>query len=78
MDLAEQEAKHPGKPRPWWLRVRRWICLYAILPYAAVVIIFVVFQRDLMYQPTVAESLSIADVNLDEQLSVVSLSVSAA
>jgi fermentation-respiration switch protein FrsA (DUF1100 family) len=36
--------------------------LYAVVPYLVVTLIFVVFQRRLMYQPTVIEGLRFADV----------------
>lgn len=67
MDLAESHLEPSARPRLWRHRIRRWICLYAILPYAAVVIIFVVFQRNLMYRPTVADSLSISELAANDQ-----------
>lgn len=67
METAEREPQPQEKPRSGRRRLLRWICLYAILPYASVVVIFAVFQRQLMYRPTVAESLSIVDLKLNEQ-----------
>jgi fermentation-respiration switch protein FrsA (DUF1100 family) len=63
---TEQQAPSPSKqPRRLWQRVRRSILLYVIVPYVSVVVIFAVFQRRLMYQPTVANSLPIAAADSD-------------
>jgi pimeloyl-ACP methyl ester carboxylesterase len=64
----ETESPQPTlskQPRSMRQRVRRAIVLYILLPYFGVTIIFAVLQRRLMYQPTVAESLSITDLGLD-------------
>jgi fermentation-respiration switch protein FrsA (DUF1100 family) len=52
----------PGQPRTWQRRIARAIILYAVTPYLMVIAIFTVFQRQLMYRPTVASSLSVAAV----------------
>ncbi len=39
--------------------------LYAVVPYAAVTLFFVVLQRRFIYQPTTAENLSVSEVGLD-------------
>lgn len=65
METEQQTPSPSKKPRRFWQRVRRSIFLYVIVPYVAVVIIFAVFQRRLMYRPTVADGLRIAAVNPD-------------
>ena len=70
MEIEQQEPASSKTSRPWWQRVRRWFFLYAVVPYLAVVVIFAIFQRQLMYRPTVAESLSIADLGLNPTFGV--------
>lgn len=48
-------------------RVLRMIGLYVLLPYLAIVVIFTAMQRKLIYQPTAAASLRVADVGLDDK-----------
>lgn len=53
---------------PWlWKWLVRPVAIYIALPYLAVTLIFVFFQRTLMYKPTVRESLLLQDVLPDEQ-----------
>ncbi len=52
---------------PVWKRIVRGILLYVVVPYVAVMLIMAAFQRRLMYQPKVADSLSIVDVGLDDE-----------
>jgi len=40
------------------MRIVRWIVLYAVLPYVAIVVLFTLAQRSLIYHPTRALSLS--------------------
>lgn len=42
-------------------RLVRAVLLYVVVPYVAVCLIFAVFQRRLLYQPTVADNLAAAD-----------------
>lgn len=55
-------------PRSWRQRICRWFVLYAVTPYLVVTLVFVILQRDLMYQPKVAQSLSVADAGLDAEV----------
>lgn len=54
--------KHRSIPQ----RIRRGILIYAFVPYLAITLIFTVLQRRLLYQPTVADNLSISNVGLPE------------
>jgi fermentation-respiration switch protein FrsA (DUF1100 family) len=56
------------KPRSWRKSVRRMLILYVVVPYFSVTAIFVIFQRSLMYRPTVASSLALADVGLPSEV----------
>lgn len=69
----ETEAHEPTSSRPtrtWGQRVRRAFVLYVVLPYLVVVLIFTAVQRKLMYQPTVADNLSIANVGLEPEFGI--------
>lgn len=66
MATDKQQLSSSHRPRLWWQRVCRGFLLYAVVPYVAIVVIFVVFQRRLMYQPTVAGRLRIADIGADD------------
>lgn len=70
MKIEEQAPSRPNKRRRLWQRVRRAIFLYVLIPYFAVIIIFAVLQRRLIYRPTVADCLRIADVGLDAEFGV--------
>ena len=63
METGVQAASLSPKPRSWWQLGRRAFLLYALVPYLVVVSVFTVFQRRLMYQPTVTETLRIAAVD---------------
>lgn len=45
----------------------RIVGLYGLLPYLVIVLIFTVMQRKLIYQPTTAASLRVADVGLNAE-----------
>ncbi|MCA9058333.1 MAG: alpha/beta hydrolase [Planctomycetaceae bacterium] len=47
-----------------WRWLRRAVLLYAVIPYGSVVLIFTVFQRQLMYRPVVAYDLRIRNADL--------------
>ncbi len=71
MDATESQRVASSTPtirKGWWQRVRRAIVLYVLVPYLAVTLIFVIFQRKLMYRPKVTESLRAAAVGLDPEL----------
>jgi uncharacterized protein len=51
-------------PRSWRKHFGRIVIVYGCIPYLSVTVLFTVFQRRLMYHPTVAESLSVAHVGL--------------
>lgn len=60
---TEELTPPPAQPnRTRWQRLRkrlgRAVLLYAAVPYIAVIIIFALFQRQLMYRPTAAKDLS--------------------
>ncbi len=61
---ASSNAQIPKELRK---RITRVLFLYVFVPYASVVGIFAVFQRQLMYQPTVANDLSVATTGFDSQ-----------
>jgi len=65
---SQQPAASPPTPRPrWWIRIGRPVVLYVFVPYLAVTLIFVIFQRQLIYRPSVADDLSAAAVGLDPE-----------
>lgn len=64
MDTEEPNPASSRRTRSLRQRVGRASVLYILVPYFAVTIIFAVFQRRLMYQPTVADRLSITDSGL--------------
>jgi hypothetical protein len=66
MDTETQTPDPPKTSRPSWKRwTVRLVILYVFVPYVTVSLIFAVMQRHLLYRPTVADSLHLADVNLD-------------
>lgn len=65
MDTGKSTPDSPKKPRRSWKWLIRFGVLYILVPYVAVTILFTVMQRHLMYRPTVAKSLRLADVNLN-------------
>ncbi len=50
--------------RPWRARLRRGLLIYAVVPYLAVVVIFTLLQRQLIYQPTRVASLRATECGL--------------
>ena len=64
MDTEVPNPASSRRTRSLRQRVGRATVLYILVPYFAVTIIFAVFQRRLMYQPTVANRLSITDSGL--------------
>lgn len=65
------------KPLTWRRRIFRGIAIYAILPYLAVIAIFTLAQRRLMYRPSVSGSLSVNSLKLDaEKISDIRLTTS--
>lgn len=70
MDAAGDQQLTGSPPLPkvgWWKRIRRAIVLYLLVPYLAVVVIFVVLQRKLIYRPTVADDLRVTTVGLEAE-----------
>lgn len=65
METDEQPPVSLKRPRLLRRRACRWFLLYAVVPYAVVVVVFAVCQRRLMYQPTVTDRLRVADVDAD-------------
>lgn len=68
MDATESQPIPASPPKPsrgWGQRFRRAAVLYVLVPYLAITLIFTIFQRKLLYRPTVAESLNVADVGLN-------------
>ncbi len=59
-DSKNQHAAEvqPTAERRWPRRLRRMAVLYVVVPYLAVVLVFVLLQRKFIYRPTVAEDLS--------------------
>ncbi len=53
--------------RPWPRRIFRAFLLYVLVPYLAVLLIFVIFQRKLLYRPVVSDTLKAADSGLDTE-----------
>ncbi len=62
MDTSNAYTK---PPRGWLKRIRRFVILYGCIPYLSVTAIFAIFQRSLLYHPTVAEFLTVARLGLD-------------
>ena len=67
---AAKKSKQPQKiqktPRPWYLILLRGVLLFAVVPYAAIVLLFVVFQRSLIYRPTVSSSLTAEECGIPD------------
>jgi len=53
------DSNSSKQPRKIWQRVLRAFVVYAVVPYLAVTVAFTTLQRRLLYQPTVADDLSI-------------------
>ncbi len=63
-DPIEPQTGGPER-KSFQRRIARAIWLYAVVPYLFVVVIFTLFQRKLMYRPTVADNLSVQRAGLD-------------
>ncbi len=70
MDTGKQTPDSPKKSRRSWKWPVRLFLLYILVPYIAVTILFTVMQRQLMYRPSVADSLRLADVKLNADLGI--------
>lgn len=66
MNSENHEPNAAPSRRSWRRRIGRCVVLYVVVPYVAVTVIFVALQRKLMYKPTVAVNLQLADVGLDD------------
>lgn len=60
-----QQPVLKSAPRTWRQRLARAILIYVLVPYLSVTLIFTLLQRKLMYRPTTAVSLKVADLGLD-------------
>ena len=67
MNDLEQHDTPATSGRRWLRWLGRAAILYVLVPYLAVTLIFLVFQRKLVYQPTVADDLGAAAVGLETE-----------
>lgn len=63
---TDDKVASPAKPR--WKRLVRFAFTFIAVPYLAIMLLFIVFQRSLMYVPTQADSLKVADVGFDPKI----------
>ena len=69
-DLSLRMTNMTTDPRPGtkirrgWKPLARFLFIYAFIPYLSIVVIVTVFQRRLMYQPSVADDLSVTKIKL--------------
>ena len=64
--MTELPATPLSSPsRTWRQRLARAFLIYVLVPYFSVTLIFTLLQRKLMYRPTKAVSLKVADLRLD-------------
>ena len=64
--MNETEPAKPSRPtRSWNRKILRAVCLYVLVPYFAVTLIFTLAQRRLMYRPSTSGSLSVRDLELN-------------
>ncbi|PHR98974.1 MAG: hypothetical protein COA78_25480 [Blastopirellula sp.] len=71
MDNISNEENDTSQSKPrrtWWQLIRRMVFLYVIVPYLSLTLLCFVFQRKMMYAPTVAESLQVEALGLDLEL----------
>lgn len=68
MEIRNPTPDSPKKSRRPWRRPARYFLLYVLIPYVAVTILFTVMQRHLLYRPTVADSLRLADIQLNQDI----------
>lgn len=74
---AAKKKKAPKKPPlPWYLLLLRGVVLFIFVPYAAIVLLFAVFHRGLIYRPTVASDLSAERCGISDAARDVSLQTS--
>lgn len=66
-DIDELADRTPPA-KPAWKRLLRLVFVFVGVPYLAIMLLFIVFQRSLMYVPTTATSLKVADVGLDPKI----------
>lgn len=59
--LGVRMTDRPRHRRTWLQAARRSLLVYAVVPCAAVTMILFLFQRSLMYRPTTAAELKVAD-----------------
>lgn len=65
MENREAQLSKAPKTKTFRRKLARAFVIFAVVPYVFVIVIFVVLQRQLMYQPLVAESLAIQIIGLD-------------
>lgn len=56
-----------SKRKVWIRRFRRWLVLYVVVPYVVLVLGFAVFQRRLLYRPTVVDAISPQDSRMPSE-----------
>ncbi|HQZ68075.1 MAG TPA: alpha/beta hydrolase [Planctomycetaceae bacterium] len=61
-----EPANAENSSKSWKRRILRTACIYMLLPYFAVTLIFTLAQRRLMYRPSVNGSLSVNVLRLDQ------------
>lgn len=70
MDAGNQTPNPPKKSRRSWKWLARLVILYVLIPYVAVTVTFTVMQRQLMYRPTVSDSLRLKNLKLESDLGI--------
>lgn len=64
--VTEPAVKAAARRRPWWRRLLRALIVYAVTPYVAVLVIFAVGQRWLLYPSDRTGELAAAKVSTSE------------
>ena len=64
METTEPEPRMKT-PSTLRRRILRGVVIYGVVPYMSIVLIFTVLQRQLMYRPATAKSLSVSELKLD-------------
>lgn len=62
MKSEPHDSKTSENPRSFFRKLRRGFAIYVLIPYLSVTVIFAVFQRKLIYRPTVSDDLSLQAV----------------
>lgn len=70
METAKDEMKPSQSTGIFRRRLRRAFVLYVVVPYLAVTLIFTALQRQLLYRPTVADSLTVQNVGLNSDFGI--------